>query len=213
MNCCVIGIGSFGNHLCNALREDGIKVIAVDSDIDCINNIQEKVDHAFCLKVIDEESLRNIGIDNFDAVVIAIGNSFEDSIMIAAILKRKFESKYVVCRATTLQQKEILELIGVDYVVLPEQEAGIRLADRLSMKYRNMNRLTEKFSIVYINTNKKWIGKKIKDISIFNSSELTIIGKKIDEDIEKINFDYVLESGDILMMAGNNNYLEKLINF
>lgn len=210
MNCCVIGLGTFGYNVAITLINDGVSVLAIDSDIEIIQSIQDKVSQAICIKNINEESLRTVNIQDMDVVVIAIGNSFEDSVMISALLKRKFEIPMIICRSINNQHKDILELIGVNYIILPEQEAGIRLADKLSMKYKNFNRVTEEFSFVYIHPNKKWIGKKFKEISTLNS-EITILGKKIEETIQKIDNDYVLRFDDLILVAGSNQNLEDII--
>lgn len=211
MDCCVIGIGTFGYNVATTLARHGVKVLAVDSDINAIEHIQDKVTSALCIKVVDEESLKEIGIEGIDVVVIAMGDNFEESILIAAILKRKFHIQMVVCRSINTQHKEILELIGADYVVLPEQEAGIRLADKLSIRYSNITRLTAHFSIVYMKTHKKWIGKNVNDISLLQNNDITILGKRQAEDIQTISSDYILEKDDILVLYGNNDNLDTII--
>lgn len=211
MDCCVIGIGTFGYNVCLTLMHHGVKVLAIDRNIEVVESIQDKVTNAICLKVYDEESLRIADVQSVDAVVIGMGDNFQDSIMIAALLKRKFDIPMVVCRATNIQHREILELIGVDYVVLPEQEAGIRLADKLSIRYRNFTRLTYEYSITYLKPYKKWINKKIKDIDDFNNDEITILGRKCGEMIQKITSDYVLKIDDILVLAGSNSSLSQYI--
>jgi trk system potassium uptake protein TrkA len=212
MDCCVIGIGTFGYNVCTTLMHHGVKVLAIDRSLEVIESIQEKVTHAICLKVFDEESLRVADVQSVDAVVIAMGDNFQDSVMIAALLKRKFEIPMVVCRAANSQHQEILELIGVNYVVLPEQEAGIRLADKLSIRYRNFTRITQNYSITYVKPTKKWIGKKIEDIGDLQDESITILGKKSGETIKKISPDYIIKNDDIIALAGENSVLSEYIS-
>ena len=212
MNCCVIGIGNFGYYLSLALIENKINVIAVDSDIVAIERIQNKVNHVICLKINDEESLKMIDVENMDVVVIAIGNNFEDSVMIAALLKRKFNVPMIVCRSMNNQHKEILDLIGIDLIVIPEQEAGIRLADKLNMDHRNFNRVTSDFSFTYIRAHKKWIGRLVQDISEFNNEKIYILGIRAGELIKKIKSDHIILISDLILIAGNNDDLEKFLN-
>lgn len=211
MNCCVIGIGTFGYHLAITLAQHGIKVLAVDSDMAAIRTIQDKVDHALCVHLIDEESLRAVGIENAETVVVCMGDNFEESILITALLKQKFSIPMVVCRSTSITHKEILELVGADYVILPEQEAGIRLADKLSIHYGNFTRITQEYSLTYIRPDKKLIGREIKDIDFEKKYKVTLLGKRQGEHIVRLDANYIVHADDCLVVGGENQDLEKLV--
>lgn len=212
MNCCVIGLGTFGYSLAITLEKHGVKVLAIDSEIEAIKAIQEKVTHALCLHVYDEESLRAAGIDQVDIVAVAMGKNFEESILITALLKKNFSIPMIVCRSISAVHKEILELIGADHVILPEQEAGIKLADKLSAKYGNFTRITREYSIAHVRPSKKWIDKKIVDISLEERYHIHLLGKRMGEIIKKIDDDYEIQGEDIFVCAGKNEDLEKIIN-
>ena len=137
-----------------------------------------------------------------------MGKNFEEAVLIVALLKKSFQIPMVVCRAQSLIHKEILELIGVDYVILPEQEAGIKLADKLSLKYSNFNRITEDYSITFIRPKKKWVDKRIEEIDFEEKYDLICLGKKNGEIIKKISNEYKIQDDDILVFAGNNKNLE-----
>ncbi len=211
MNCCVIGIGTFGYHLAVTLSQHGIHVLAVDSDMAAVRQIQDKVANALCVHVIDEDSLRAIGIENTEVVVVCMGDNFEESVLITVLLKQKFSIPMVVCRSTSMIHKEILQLVGADYVVLPEQEAGIRLADKLSIRYGNFTRITHEYSLSYLRPDKRWIGKSIKDIDFEKKYNVTLLGKRQGEYIVRLESAYVLHADDCLMIGGENSDLEKLI--
>lgn len=211
MNACVIGIGTFGYNVATTLSHHGIKVLAVDSNLEAVERIQDLVTDVLCMKVIDEKSLLEANIENMDIVIIAMGDSFEETVMIAALLKRKFNIKMVVSRANNTQNKEILELIGVDYVILPEQEAGIRLADTLSAHHRAFTRVTEAYSVTSIKVAKKWIGKTIHTISSLSKNNIVVLGKRSGEVIKPIDGLYTFKTDDIIVIAGENNILEDII--
>ena len=210
MNYCVIGIGTFGYNLAISLAQHGMSVLAVDRDMNAVKHIQDKVSHAVCTHVIDEESLRELGIEKAETVIVCMGDNFEESVLITAILKQKFNIPMVVCRSTSVIHKEILELIGADYVILPEQEAGIRLADKLSTRYGNFIRITQQVSLVHIRPEKKWISKTIGEIDFEKKYGISLIGKRQGEVIVPLTDDSVLHSDDYLIVLGNNVDLEKL---
>lgn len=211
MNACVIGIGTFGYNVATTLSHHGIKVLAVDSNLEAVERIQDLVTDVICIKVIDEKSLLEANIENMDLVVIAMGDSFEETVMIAALLKRKFNIKMVVSRANNTQNKEILELIGVDYVILPEQEAGIRLADTLSAHHRAFTRITEAYSVTSIKVAKKWIGKTTVQVAALNRPGVVLLGKRVGEVIKPIDPTYAFMIDDIIVLASENNLLEDIV--
>jgi trk system potassium uptake protein TrkA len=211
MNCCVIGLGTFGYHLATALTHHGASVLAIDSDMDAIRSVQDKVAHVLCLRLVDEESLRTAGIENYDVVVVAMGERFEETLLISAIIKQKFKIPMLICRSTSLIHKEILQLIGADYVILPEQEAGMRLADKLSVRYGNFIRVTQDYSLVYIRPQKKWIGKSFEEIELEKKYQISLLGRRLGENVKPLDNDYLIQEHDLFLIAGSNEQLENLI--
>jgi trk system potassium uptake protein TrkA len=212
MNCCVIGLGTFGFSLAITLEKQGIEVLAIDSDMEIVKDIQDKVSHALCLHVYDEESLRAAGIADMNTVAVAMGKNFEESILITALLKKNFNIPMIVCRSISAVHKEILELIGADLVILPEQEAGIKLADKLSTKYSNFIRITQEYSLTHLRASKKWIGKTLEELNLEEKYDIKLLGKRIREIIKPLASHYEIHADDVFLCAGSNENLEKLID-
>jgi trk system potassium uptake protein len=80
MKFCVIGVGRFGYHVATTLADNGMEVLAVDSNETVIASIRDKVTQAVCMRVTDEEALRSIGVDEMDTVIVAMGENFAQSI-------------------------------------------------------------------------------------------------------------------------------------
>lgn len=143
----VIGLGRFGHDVAVLLTENGMEVLAVDDNESVINSIRDKVTQAVCVRINDEGTLRTIGMDEMDTVIVAMGENIAQSILITAILKKRLKIKKVITRAVSEIHKEILTLVGADQVILPEKEVGIHLADRLSSPFIDLIRITKEFSI------------------------------------------------------------------
>ncbi len=210
MNFCVIGIGRFGYHVATKLAEHGMEVLAVDSNESMINSIRDKVTHAVCMRVKDEESLRNIGVEEIDTVIVAMGENFSQSILITALLKQKLKVKNVIARSISMVHKDILNLIGADHVVLPEQEMGVRLADKLSLTFSSYVRITPIFSISHLIVPHKFVGKTIAELNVQKSYGIICLGKKEGDAIAYLDDDYTIQEGDTLILAGPNKKLEKI---
>ena len=209
MRFCVIGLGRLGYQVATGLAQNGVEVMAVDSDASIIASIRDHVTQAVCMRVVDEESLRSIGIEEIETAVVATGENFSESILITALLK-KVGVPRIIARAVNQVHKDILELIGANRVILPEQEVGTRLADTLSFPFVDMFRLAQNFSISQIIAPKKFVGKTPRELDLFVKYKVNFIGIKEDEKTITRNLDYVVKDNDKLIFSGENKHLEKL---
>jgi trk system potassium uptake protein TrkA len=132
MKFCVIGLGKFGYSVATALANHGMEVIAIDSDMSIVMTIKDKVTHAICMRVTDEASLKSVGIEHVNTVIISIGDDFAQAVLTTVLCKKKLGISHVIARTTSELKKEVLQLIGADQIIMPEQEIGARLANALS---------------------------------------------------------------------------------
>ncbi len=208
MKCGVIGVGRFGYYLATTLADNGIQVLAVDSNEATIDSIKDRVAQAVCLQITDEEDLRAIGMTTMDTVIVAMGANFAESILITALLKQNLKIKRVITRSINKTHRNILKMIGADEVVLPEQEIGIRLADTISLPFHAMTRLTSHFSLSSLEAPKRCIGKPLSYLQeVYNVS---CVGRRIGEEIEPLPHDYLIKEFDQLVVGGLNNDLGKV---
>lgn len=206
----VIGLGRFGFEVAVNLAENGMEVLAVDSLESQVNAIKDRVTHAIVLKVNDEEALRNIGIQEMDTVIVAMGENFAQSILITAILKQRLKVERVITRSISQIHKDILELIGADLVILPEQEVGRKLADTLSLPFSALIRISSNFSISQLQAPENFIGNTVSDLDLFNVYNVRCIGRKVEDEIIPMYDDYVIQDGDLLVLAGYNKSILRI---
>lgn len=210
MKSCIIGLGRFGYQLAVSLADQGMEVMAIDSNEAIIASIRDKVTQAVCLTVSDEESLLTLGIDDMDVVVVAMGEDFSQSILITALLKKHLNVKNVIARAVSKIHENILMLVGADRVVFPEQDIAIKLANNLAFSLIEFFQVTEKFAITEIIAPKLFIGKTISELQLKKSRQISCIGVNKDNEIILIGSDYVVQENDKLLFAGNNDKLAEL---
>ena len=89
MKFCVIGIGRFGRQIVKTLHKNGAEIVAIDSSEPNISAIKDYTAQAICMRINDEETLEAVGVDEMDFIIIAIGGDFAQSILLAAILKKR----------------------------------------------------------------------------------------------------------------------------
>ena len=211
MKFCVIGLGRLGHQVATTLAENGMDVMAIDSNEHVVNEICDKVTQAVCIENINEQSLRDVGVDQIPTVIVTMGSDFETSTLITVLLKKEFKTPKVITRATNDTHKKILNLIGADHYISPEKEVGTRLADSLSSPFMDLIRLDEEFCVSQIMTPKRYIHKNPADIDFFNTYNIRCIGIKKEDNSITGDLNCIITQKDKLILAGKNDDLEKFV--
>lgn len=210
MKVCVIGLGRFGYSVATTLAEKNMEVLAIDSNDGIISSIKDSVTQAVCAHITNEEALRNLGVEDMDIVVVAMGENFAQSILITALLKKRLNVDRVITRSINTIHQEILTLIGADETIIPEQDIGIRLAERLSSPFEEFFRITNQFSMSQIPTPASFIGTTVESLNLYKSYQVRCIGLKQEEDYLPIDPDYSIQENDVLLFVGKESDLKKI---
>lgn len=210
---CVIGLGRFGYEVAVTLARHKMDVLAVDSNETIVHSIRDLVTQAVCARITDEDSLRNIGVDEVDVVVVAVGENFAQSILITALLKQKIGTKTVIVRSISELHREILELIGARQVILPEQAMGQRLAEQLCMIANPLTPVTEEYSVAIVKAPEHFLGKPISDLTLGTTYHVQLLGKKHGEAVMPLAPEMILYEGDDIVIAGKNEDLKRIADF
>jgi len=207
----VIGCGRFGSSVATTMHLLGHEVMAIDKNEDIIQNIADKVTHAAIVDVIDEQSLRALGIGNFDVAIIAIGSDIRASIM-ATIIAKEAGVSQVICKATDELQAKVLYKIGADRVVFPERDMGVRVAHNIvSDNILDHIELDPEYSIVEIVTPTSWIGKTLVELDLRAKYEITVLAIKTGKTINVTPVpDEELKAGSILVIIGQNTKISEI---
>ncbi|MBV7272795.1 potassium channel family protein [Clostridium thailandense] len=207
----VIGLGRFGTAVAKTLYELNNDVLAIDSNEKIIQEISEYVTHAISTNATDEDSLKSLGISNFDVAVIGIGVNMEDSIM-ATLLAKELGVKYVIAKANTNVHAKILYKIGADKVVFPERDTGIRVAqDMVSSSILDYIDLSSEYGIAEIIPSEQWNDKTLEQLNLRASYGINIVAIKRSDDINIAPTpDYKILKGDIIVAIGKYKHLNKL---
>lgn len=203
----VIGMGRFGTAVAHQLFEMGNEVLAVDKDIDKINAAADYVTQAVCADAKEESVLKSLGIRNYDCAVIAIGGDISDSVLITLNVKEA-GIKQIVCKAKDRQHKKVLEKIGADTVIIPEQEAGKKAAVSIaSRRLVDIIDISDKYSIADMAIPDSWIGKSIEELSVRRRYGVNIVAIKNSHDDKNVIIapapDYRFKKTDIAVFIGD----------
>ena len=193
------------------LQKLGCEVVAVDKDMERVNGIADSVSYAMQADIGDPEFIRSLGTRNLDAVVIAEAESLEASIM-AALECKEIGVPNVIAKAKNNRHATVLKKIGVDTIIFPEKEMGVRLAKNLmSASFTDWIALSPAYSIVETPMPAKWSGKTLKELDVRRNYEVNVVGIKSGAHVE-VNPDplEVLRKDMVLILVGSNTALEAL---
>ena len=205
----VIGLGRFGQTLARQLCMLGAEVLAMDVSNDLVQQVADDVTHAVVGDAQDKDVLRALGVRDFDCAIVAIGSNLAASVLTVMNLQ-ELEVPYIICKAHDETHRRVLEKLGVNRVVIPEQENAARLARSLnSHNVLDYIELSEDYGILEIPAPKSWIGKTLKELNIRAKLGVNIIAV---ESGDKTNVspsaDYRVSEGDIMVVLGDNYSLE-----
>lgn len=207
----VIGLGRFGSSVCRELYELGHEVMAIDMNVDKVANISEFASHASVADATDKSQLKALGVRNFYHAIVAIGDDLQASVLCTLMLKEIGVEKVWV-KARDLQHKKILEKVGADRVIQPENEMGIRVAHHVdSENIVDYIDLSKDYSIVEMAATEKIAGKSLLQLEIRIKYNCIILAVKKGEDVNIAPHpDDVVSAGDILVVMGHRNDLKRL---
>lgn len=207
----VIGLGRFGSSIATTLYEIGNDVLAIDVDEETVQNISEKVTHAVQADATDEATLRSLGIGNFDVAVVAIGDDVQSSILVALLLKEA-GVKYVVAMAMNELQAKVLYKIGVDRVVFPERDMGIRVAHNLcDFNILDYIELSTDYSIREVPAIRDWNRKSLGELNMRSRYGINVMAIKRGNDINISPMaDDVIKEDDVLLVIGGTEQLNEI---
>ena len=205
----VIGLGRFGAEVARKLCELGCEVLAMDIRSDLVNQVANDVTHAVTGNAQDKEVLRALGASNFDCAIIAIGEDLAASVLIAMNLK-ELGVPYVVCKAHDETHRRVMKKLGVDRVVIPENEVAGKLARSLSShNVLDYIELSEEYGILEVPAPGNWVGKTILELNVRAKLGVNIIAVKNDTKTNVApSANYRIAEGDIMVVLGDNKALE-----
>ncbi|MDI6813819.1 MAG: TrkA family potassium uptake protein [Desulfitobacteriaceae bacterium] len=207
----VIGLGRFGASVALTLSKIGHDVLAIDKDEALIHALAEDVTHAVQADAREEENLKALGLRNFDAVVVAIGDDIEANILITLMLK-EMGVKQVVAKAQSELHGKVLARVGADRVIFPEQDMGKRLAYNLEKgNVLDLIELAPDYSVMQMTPPTWCIAKTLKDLNLRAKHKVSIVVIKKPEGMIAVpGAETVIESGDSLVLIGRNEDLTAL---
>lgn len=207
----VIGMGRFGQAMARRLYSLGNEVLAIDENETAIRTVADHVTYAVAGDAKNIEVLRNLGVGDYDAAVVAVGSDLSSSILITMNLK-ELGVKTVICKAANDRYQAALEKVGADRVIIPEKTMGTKLAETMaSGNVLDMISLSDDYSIMEIETPKSWVGKSIRSLLVRTRYGAALLAvRRGAQMIISPDADFVFQAGDVVLALGENDMLERI---
>ncbi|MGV6845649.1 MAG: potassium channel family protein [Lutibacter sp.] len=221
----IIGLGNFGSSLGQRLTKSGNEVIGVDNKMSKVDALKDVITHTVCLDCTDPQAVSYLPLNDADAVIICIGENEGTNIMATALMKQ-LKVKRLIGRAVSQLHEGVLEAMGVQEFVHPEDETAERWAKKLNLKgVVDSFEVEGNYSIIEATVPEKYEGKKLSDLNLgkdFNVIVLTTvkiieqknlvgIKRKVRKAQGVANSNTLLEKGDIIVLYGNVHNIERLL--
>lgn len=142
----VVGLGRFGSSLARELMEHGVEVLGIDADEKLVREHAAYLTEAVSADTTDAEALRQLGVDEVERVVVAIGSDLEDSILTASNLV-ELGIKDIWAKADSDAHARILRQLGVHHVIRPERETGRRVAHLLGGRFEDFAEIAADYGV------------------------------------------------------------------
>lgn len=221
----VIGLGLFGLTIARTLAQKGAEVLAIDINPDLVEQVADEVAYAVALDATDVRALKEQNVQGMDAVVVAIGENFE-GLLLCTVLLQDLKVKRIITRASSITQRMIIEKMGVQEILSPEDEVGIAIAQRLlNPDMVTFLDLPDKHKIVEVLAPRGVINKTISEVKLREKYGLNLITIRRSYDEKQKNevvqtdhiigvpsANTVIFKDDILILMGKNTYLQKFLD-
>lgn len=209
----IVGMGTFGHHLCHELAKHKCEIMVVDQQASALEDILPMVVSARVADCTKMDVLKTFGIPQFDACFVCIGSHLQCSLEVTDLLK-DLGARKILCKVDRDIDAKFLMRNGADYIIYPERDIAARIAVRESSDHiLDFIALSEKYSIYEIKVNPEWVGKTLSELNFRSKYHLNMIATKKDGIVTPVlHPNYVLKSDEHLFVLGSIEDIKKAID-
>lgn len=206
----LIGLGRFGRHIALKLNALNHQVMAIDHNEERVNALLPFVTNAQIGDSTNEEFLAALGVGNYDACIVAIGDNFQNSLETTYLLK-ELGARKIIARASKEMQEKFLLRNGADEVVYPEKQLAAWTAIRCSSEHiLEYIELDDEYAIFEVEIPSHWSGKSILELDIRKKHGINILGVRTNGKLNmNITPNTVFGHGTSVLVLGQEKAVHK----
>ncbi len=204
----VIGLGRFGSSIASTLDRLGQDVLAVEHDPEIVAQWAGRIPLVEA-DATNPEALEQLGVRDFKVAVVGVGSYLEASVLITGNLV-DVGMPQIWAKAVSNEHARILQRIGAHHVVLPEADAGSRVAHLVSGKMLDYIEVEDGFTVVKMRPPKETQGFTLAQSKVRSRYGVTVIGvKSPGREFVYATPDTRISANDLLVVAGHGDLLER----
>jgi trk system potassium uptake protein TrkA len=212
---CVIGLGRFGIGVATELYQAGHDVLVIDRNEEKVQSMQGKVTYAITMDATAENALSNFGVDQYDVVILALGDENVEASILVAMVLRDMGISMIVARASTRLHGEALSRVGVGKVVYPEEESAKRLAHlEFNPDILDYMDVLNNVGISKVRPRPNMVRRTVEEAGLAGShgdNSLTVVGLRRGRRlILNPSRDETIAPGDVLLVAGSSDQVARV---
>ena len=198
----VIGLGRFGSALAEELMASGTEVLGIDVDEEIVQSYNGVLSQVVRADSTKEEVLRQLAVDEFDRVAVAIGHDVQASILTASTLLQ-LKVPVIWAKADNEQHGRILEQLGVHHVVYPERTMGRRVAHLVRGAAMDYLEIEQGYALAKISAPSAFLGVPLGQSAVRRTHGITVTAvKHAGEAWQNADNQTELAAGDTVIIVG-----------
>jgi trk system potassium uptake protein TrkA len=208
----IVGLGRFGKHMAKSLTRQNNEVLAIDINEDRVNSALKYVTDAQIGDATDPLFIQELGVNNFDVCIVAIGDNFQSSLETTCLLK-EMGAKYVFARANRDIHKKFLLRNGADEVIYAERETAERFAMRFGSEgVFDYFKLSDEYAIYEVSVPDSWVGKTIIEKNARQKYGINVMAIKQDNRFDALpGPDHRFSENEKLLVLGTKDSVKKMM--
>jgi trk system potassium uptake protein TrkA len=205
----IIGLGRFGTAMGEELVASGVQVLGIDISADVVQAMKGRFTQVVRADASNIEALQQLGVQDFQTAVVAIGDNLAASILVASALI-KLDGPEIWAKAASEQQAEIFRQLGIKHVFEPEKNMGQRAAHLITSRLSDFFDLGNGFALAIATVPERVSGKLVRDTRFRSEYGVSLVGiKNEDGTWDQVSPATKLIAGQTVLAAGPNNNLER----
>ena len=208
----VVGLGRLGVTMITTLEALGHEVLGIDTREEVIQRLADDLPgaHLVAADATDEDVLRGLNVDGFDAAAVVIGEGHIEAGILATANLKELGVPMIVARATSKLHARVLERVGADRVIQPEKEMGEQLARTMaSPAVLDYVDLGGDEAVIEAEVPEGWVGRSLAELGLSRKLGLTVLALKPKEGAGSIpRGETVLRAGDVIVVGGTRDRLD-----
>lgn len=208
----ILGLGLFGASLARTLAKEGQDVIAIDKNMNHVEEVADIIDNSIQADFTKLDQLREAGVGASEVAIVATSQQLEDTI-IAILNLKELHVPHIIVKSKSIAYQDVLLKVGADRVILPEIDTGIRIGKELASPHVNdLVDLGSRNHISAFPVKAEWIGKDLATIDFRSLYGINIIAIKSLNGpyIVDLDGDYKLRAHDELLGVSSDETLKQL---